>query len=160
MATQRAKNNKASFEAVPGSFIPKNEKSGEIVVSIDEIVLEDLNSLADGDVVLAQEIPANYKVKAVKVYNLETIASGAITVGYSSNVEVSVGEREEVVAADADAFIGSSNLSGSTLIEMAETAVGFLSERDAPVFLTVTFGTAPTLIDGKKLIVVTELIGK
>ena len=160
MAIQRAKNNKAVFEAVPGTFIPKNEKSGEIVVSLDEIVLEDLVSPADGDVVYAQEIPAGYKVKSVKVFNLDAIATGAVIVGHSSNTVVSLGQREEVVAADPDAFIASSTLNGETLLEMPETAVGFLTERDVPVFLTVTLATVPTLLDSKKLIVLTELIGK
>lgn len=160
MAIQRAKNNKAVFEAVPGSFIPKNEKSGEIVVSTDFIVLEDLVSPVDGDVVYAQEIPANYKVKAVTVYNLETIADGNIVVGHSNNEVVSLGQREEVVAADPDAFIAATDLAGETKIEMPETAVGFLTERDVPVFLTVTLATVPTVLDAKKLVIVTELIGK
>jgi len=156
---KRAKNNKLAFETEPQGTIPKNEASGDIFVSYEEIQLDQIDSLTAGDVILCQELPAEAKVKSVRVINNEDIADGEITVGYSSNLELD--DREEVVAADADAFLGATTLAAATPESaMDSDAVGFLFEPKRPVFLTVTFSTLPTVIDSKKLIILVETIGK
>lgn len=157
MATFRSSNNTKAYGSVPQVFLAKNVQSGERIVSLDEIQIDSI--AADGDIVLCQKIEANQKVLSVKIVNNENVADGVIDVGYSASADL--GDKDATVAADGDAFIDGVTLAAGTPEHNIDTELpGFLVEFEKPVFLTVTFATAPTALDTKKLKIIVETIGK
>lgn len=158
MATLRSVNNEFSY-GLERISVPRNEKSGEIIVSYDTILME--APLAAGDVILCQEIPEDSRVKSVTLLNQEGVVDGEFEVGYSSSEEV---ERrtDESIPAVSDAFLPATALAAGTVQSAMdpETAAGYLARFNRPVFLTLTCVTAPSALDGKGIAVLVEVIGK
>lgn len=157
MATFRANNNAKAY-AVPQSVTSTGDVSGQIITTYEEFPASLV--AANGDVILCQVIPADQRVLSVRVVNNEDIATGVYTVGNSSNLDL--GDSTQVEAAVAASFLPSSTLAAATAEHNMPTegAAGFLKLFARPVFVTLTFTTAPTLKDGKLLKVIVQTIGK
>jgi len=154
MANLRGVNNAKAFSE-PMQLIKKNEKSGEVLFSVDSLTLP--TGVAANDVLLMQEIPANAKVLRVKLLT-GGLAAGDLDVGFSSSADF--GDEDATVAAEPSAFIDAGDPDGVDEINMAVDASGYLSERAKPVYLTVTINTLPTGAAGNVVTTIVEYVAK
>lgn len=157
MAIFRGDNNKKAYVTQPSELIKKNEKTGEVMFAYDKITVP--AGVAVNDVFLMQEIPAYAKVLRVKVLT-KGAATGALDVGYSSSADL--GDKDNTVVADGDAFIDG-GATGAAIFELnmpVNGVTGYLSEREKPVFATITVATLPTGFAGTVLELLIEYVAK
>jgi fructose-specific component phosphotransferase system IIB-like protein len=161
MSTFRALNNAKAFTTVPQSVTSTGDVSGQVKVYFEEFPMSTV--VANGDVVLCQIIPANERVLSVTVVNNENVADGVINVGYSASNEAGLIDNGTPIVADPDAFLTGTNTLAAATAQHAmptEGVAGYLLALAKPVYLTVTFTTAPTVKGPLKLKVLLQTIGK